>query len=205
MIKVNLVNQKAPKKKKKDKAVSDSEFTGELSAAEGDLKRGLLVRIVILLIIPVGLFLYEDSVLPDKAIRLSKMQADLDELTRKNREAAAAVDEIKKFEKDQEKLQQQTNTLISLSKDRIKEVRVLDYIQREIPAKVWLLRMDLSDGRLQISGMASTDGELTTFMETLQRSAYLKDVNLVRSDDSPLQDFGIVKKFEISCLLERGG
>lgn len=206
MIKINLAKQPSTKKKDKKKAQDSGggELISEGSAVDADLKRGLVVRFVILLIFPIALFVYQDSVVPEKAALVSKMQRELDEVTQKNRDAAAAVEEIKKFEKDQEKLQSQTNTLIALSKDRIKEVRVLDYIQREIPTKVWLTRMDLADGRIQIAGMATADSELTTFMETLQRSAYLKDVNLVKSDDTPLQDFGTVKRFEISCQLERG-
>ncbi len=201
MIKVNLAKQVTSRKKEKNKAVSGE--VNEISMVEAELKRGLLVRFVILLIFPAALWVYQDSVIPEKMAVVSKMNKELDDLTKKNREAQAAVEEIKKFEKDQDKLQQQTNTLIGLSRDRIKEVRVLDYIQREIPAKVWLTRMDLTEGRLQISGMASADTELTTFMETLQRSAYLKDVNLVRSDDATIPDLGVVKRFEISCALER--
>lgn len=203
MIKINLAKQSPVRKKEKNKAPA-GEVTNEVSIIDSELKRGLAVRMVILFIFPVVLFVYQDSVIPEKAATLTKMNRELDELTRKNRDAQAAVEEIKKFEKDQEKLQAQTNTLIALSKDRIKEVRVLDYIQREIPAKVWLTRMDMADGRIQIAGMATADTELTTFMETLQRSAYLKDVNLVKSDDSAVQDIGVVKKFEISCQLERG-
>lgn len=203
MIKVNLAKQPPVRKKEKNKAPA-GEVTNEVSVIESELKRGLAVRLLALFIFPIALFIYQDSVIPEKAALVAKMQQELDEVTRKNRDAAAAVEEIKKFEKDQEKLQSQTNTLISLSKDRIKEVRVLDYIQREIPPKVWLTRLDMSEGRLQIAGMATADSELTTFMETLQRSAYLKDVNLVKSDDATMQDLGIVKRFEISCQLERG-
>lgn len=207
MIKVNLYRQGTAGRKKDNKRQaaqnSGGEFTNEISVIESDLRRGMGVRLIILVIFPIALFVYQDSVIPEKATRVGKLQTELDEVSRKNRDAQAAVEEIKKFEKDQDKLQVQINTLNALRRDRIKEVRVLDYIQREIPTKVWLTRMELVEGRIQIAGMATADTELTTFMETLQRSAYLKDVNLVRSDDATVLDVGTVKRFEISCMLEK--
>lgn len=199
MIRVNLAKARPasiPSQSLED-AVSEEQLVFQ------DQRRGLVVRLVIIGLFPLGLFLYEDMIIPEKQAVIQRLSLELDEVTRKNQDAAASVDEIKKFEKDQEKLQAQINTLEGLRKDRIKEVRVLDYIQREIPNRVWLTQLELNEDRLQISGIATADMELTTFMDSLQRSAYLSEVNLVRSNEGTHPEYGTVKKFDITCQLER--
>ena len=131
------------------------------------------------------------------------MRREVTEIKKKNAESANVVQENLQFESDQAILQGQINAIEQVKKDRLKEVRILDYIQREIPEKVWLQKLELKEGKLIVTGFATADSELTTFMEGLQRSAYLKEISLIRSTESVLQDMGIVKKFEISCLVER--
>lgn len=203
MIRVNLAKPKAGQAKAAGAKQSSAKVVSDEQLVENELKRGLYVRIVILLLGPVILYLYQDNIIPEKTANLRKLQAEYEEVAKKNRDAAASVEEIKKFEKDEERLQAQINTLNSIRKDRVKEIRVLDYIQREIPQKVWLTQVDLNDGKLAISGIAMADTELTTFMDSLQRSAYLKDVNLLKSNDVSNPDFGQVKKFDITCSLEK--
>lgn len=206
MIKINLAKELQPKKKglfgsgePKLESFDSAEATGEAA----DLKKALIVRLVMLLAGPAALFIYQDMNIPPKVARTAQLNQELATLTAKNQQAAASVSEIKKFEKEEEKLKAQIIVIENLQKDRLKEVRVLDYVQREIPEKVWLNRMGLADGRMVIEGMATGDSELTNFMDGLQGSAYLKEVSLVRSNEVSLPDSGVVRKFEISCLLEK--
>jgi type IV pilus assembly protein PilN len=164
--------------------------------------RQLIVNLVLLLLGPIVMFLHQDSNLPPKQARLNQINTELSSLQAKNTQAAASVDEIKRYEKEQEKLEFQIKAINRLQKDRLREVRVLDYIQREIPERVWLSKLELNDNKMTISGTATADTELTNFMENLQKSAYLKDVNLLRSTEATVPEMGVVRKFEISCLLE---
>lgn len=206
MIKVNLAKEFMPKKKGLFGGGApriESLETIEASSEQANLNRALIVRLVILLIGPIGLFVYQDSNLPPKRAVLANLNAELGVLSQKNQQAAASVAEIKKFEKEEERLKAQIAVIENLQKDRLKEVRVMDYVQREIPEKVWLSRMGLTDGKMSIEGLATGDSELTNFMDGLQGSAYLKDVSLVRSNEINTPETGIVRQFEISCLLER--
>lgn len=175
----------------------------EASEEDTGHSRALVMRLALLLLGSALLFAYEQANIPPKRSSVAKLRRDLDEVTKKNHDAEGAVAEIQRFEKEQTRLQSQIGAIEAVRRDRLREVRVLDYIQREIPEKVWLQKMDLVDNRLSISGFATADNELTTFMEGLQRSAYLKEVNLVRSNEAPFADFGLVKRFEITCLVEK--
>lgn len=165
--------------------------------------RQLIINLAVIFLGCVGLFAYEQTNVPPLRSQAKSLSRQLEELKQKNLGAAQVVAEIARFEKEQTTLQGQINAIETIKRDRLREVRVLDYIQREIPEKVWLQKLDLQDGRLSISGYATADSELTTFMDGLQRSAYLKEVLLVRSTEAVIADMGTVKRFEISCSLDR--
>ena len=122
-------------------------------------------------------------------------------MVQKNEQAKGAVAETKKFKEDQEKLQKQIDTLEGLRKERLREVKVMDNLQKDIPEKVWLTKVDFQETKLVISGLAIADSELTTFMENLSGSVFLHDVALLRSSEQPSEG-GVLKKFDISCALD---
>ncbi|PWU15961.1 MAG: fimbrial assembly protein [Bdellovibrio sp.] len=206
MIRINLATSAGRAKKKgiSPDAAFEEELRGLGGGDESAQTRNLVVRAVILLIGPVVLFIYSDAIVPEKYANLRRLEAEHNEVSKKNRDAAAAVEEIKKFEKEEQKLQAQINALNSIKKDRMREVRVLDYIQRTIPPKVWLKKLELStEGRVVLGGLTNLDSELTAFMDSLQKSAYLKDVSLVRSNEVSTKEEGVLKTFEITCNLEK--
>lgn len=183
--------------------ISDPVGADDLGAMGGDSNRGMIVNLALILLGVAALFVYEKTNVPPLKSQATSLRRQLDEVKKKNLGAAKIVDEIARFENEQTVLQGQINAIETIKRDRLREVRVLDYIQREIPEKVWLQKLDLQDGRLLISGFATADSELTTFMDGLQRSAYLKDVLLVRSTEAVIPEMGTVKRFEISCNMER--
>lgn len=170
--------------------------------AEGG-NRALVTNLALILIGVLALWLYEQSNIPPLRSTATSLRRQLDTVRKKNKSAEDVVKEIARFEAEQTALQNQINAIEAIKRDRLREVRVLDYIQREIPEKVWLQKMDLNQGRLTISGYATADSELTTFMEGLQRSAYLREVQLVRSTEAQVAEIGNVKRFEIMCNMDR--
>ena len=99
-------------------------------------------------------------------------------------------------------LQKQIDTLEGLQRERLREVKILDNLQKDIPEKVWLTRMEFADANLRIAGAATADIEVSTFMDNLGRSVFLKDVSLVKSTNEE-SERGIFKVFEILCTIDR--
>ncbi|MBX3018586.1 MAG: PilN domain-containing protein [Bdellovibrionaceae bacterium] len=211
MIKVNLAKKGMGGKKSggglgnfslRSGGISDAGLADEFASVD-NTNRTLLINLVLMLIGVLALYIYEQSNVPPLRSSATSLRRQLDEVKKKNVGAADVVKEIARFESEQTVLQNQINAIEAIKRDRLREVRVLDYIQREIPEKVWLQRMDLNQGRLSIAGYATTDSELTTFMEGLQRSAYLKEIQLVRSTEATVAEIGAVKRFEIVCNMDR--
>lgn len=196
MIKINLI--------KTAKLAPAGDVNLEMMDAFDDksMQKQGAVKLAVFLIGPLLLFMLEGQILPEKTSMLAKKRKILNELTLKNQKAKSAVDEIKKFKEQQVQLQDQITTIEGLRKDRMREVKVLDAVQRDIPEKMWLVKMELKEGKLGIQGVAATDYELTTFMDNLSKSAYIKEVNLVRANEKSV-DGQVLKEFSISCVMEK--
>ena len=160
-------------------------------------------KLLFVLLFPVAIYIYESQAVPELKRSLMDKQKKLNMLTEKNEKAKTAVEETKKFSEDQERLQKQIQTLDGLRKERMREVKILDNIQKDIPEKVWVNAIKFDDKRLLISGLAVSDPDLTTFMENMSRSVFLRDVNLIKSDEQMMENSSkIIKKFDVTASLE---
>jgi len=184
---------------------SGSEINLTMGSEEVEIQKQGFFRLLIILLGPLALYLWQIQNIPGIQTQLRNKQTIFEELINKNESAKSAVEEIKKYKTDELKLKEQINTIETLRKDRMREVRILDLIQREMPEKMWLTRIEMRENKINITGFAATDSELTQFMDILSKSIFMQDVNLVRTaekniEGSTLKDFSIsasLKKIEI--------
>lgn len=185
--------------------ISGSEVNISMGSEEVEIQKQGFFRLLIILLGPLALYLWQIQNIPGIQTQLRNKQTVLEELVNKNESAKSAVEEIKKYKTDELKLKEQINTIENLRKDRMREVRILDLIQREMPEKMWLTRIEMRENKINITGFAATDSELTQFMDILSKSVFMQDVSLVRTTEkniegSTLKDFSIgatLKKIEI--------
>ena len=199
MIKINLSTQVGGAS-----AAAGSGFGGggDMFLAAEDMRKEALKRILVILIPTIGLYIYQTQNIPGKQAELSSKQQVLTELQSYNEKQAASVAEIKKFKEDEAIIEARISALDKISKDRSREIRVLDLLQGVIPEKAWLTRIQLNPEKVIIQGMAVSDYEVSQFLESLTKSVFLMDVNLVSSAESVVDGVNL-KKFEISCVLEK--
>lgn len=200
MIKINLVSSAALTAANAASASLGISTGGFVSSEE--IRKEALKRIVLLLVGPLGLMIYENQNIPGKQANLNAKTQMLSELQSYNARQADSVAEIKKFKEDEALIEARITALEKISKDRQRETRVLELLQNVIPEKAWLTRIQLNPDRVNIQGVALSDFEVSQFLDALSRSVFLLDVNLVSSSEMS-QDGMMLKKFEISCLLER--
>lgn len=166
------------------------------------IRKEAMKRLVLLLVGPLALYIYENQNIPAKVADLNAKNQVLAELQSYNSKQAASVAEIKKFKEDEALIEARISALEKISKDRQREIRVMELLQTVIPEKAWLTRVQISPEKVNIQGLALSDYEVSTFLEALTKSAFLMDVILLNSSEV-VQDGVTLKKFEISCLLER--
>lgn len=169
---------------------------------ENDTRKNAMKRILLIMLGPLALFLYENQNIPGKINELQSKTQVLAELQAYNAKQADSVAEIKKFKEDEALIESRISALEKIAKDRQREIRVMDLLQNVIPEKAWLSRLEINPDRVNIQGMAMSDFEVSSFLEALTKSVFLMDVNLVSSNEV-IEDGVVLKRFEISCLLER--
>lgn len=167
-----------------------------------ETRKEAVKRLVVMLIPALALYAYQEQNVPQKAAELSAKTQMLNELSNYNAKQSASVAEIKKFKEDEALIEARIAALDKISKDRHREIRVLDLLQQVIPEKAWLTKIQISQERVTVQGLALSDFEVSGFLEALTKSVFLMDVNLVSSSETTVDGVSL-KKFEISCLLER--
>lgn len=206
MIRINLL----PAKGSSGTAGSASAGFGSASLGGGseglvfteDVKKDALVKLIILLLGPVILYIYEMNNIPGIVAQISQKQQVLDELKVFNEQSAASVAEIKKFKENEAQIESRISALEKISHDRFREVKIMDLFQAIMPERAWLTRMSINADKLEIRGLAMSDSEVSFILDSLTKSVLVIDVKLV--DSSEVEQDGIVlKRFEISCSLEK--
>lgn len=202
MIRINLASR--------SQAIADATRMTAISADGGefldqqDLQKQGAIRIFMILIGPLCLFAYQNYSIPQKKAAIRTATNQLAEIEKKNNAAKSAVEETKKFRELETRLQNQIQTIDNLRQERLNEVKLLDWVQKNIPEKLWLGRVDVKENRMDFQGSAETDAELTAFMDILSRHELIATVNLIKSSEQQSGPL-IIKKFEIQCGLKPKG
>ncbi|WP_413558402.1 PilN domain-containing protein [Bdellovibrio sp. HCB209] len=202
MIKINLASQSVGTNAALGAQFGGGGEGGEDIIISDEARKEALKRLVVLLIPALGLYAYQEQNVPQLKGRLGSLQATLGELEAYNAKQADSVAEIKKFKEDEAIIEARISALDKISKDRSREIRVIDLLQQVIPEKAWLTRVTLNPDRMNVQGLGMSDFEVSQFLEALTKSVFLMDVNLVSSTETTV-DGMILKKFEISAVLER--
>ncbi len=206
MIRINLL----PAKGSSGSGAAASSGFGGLSmgtSSEGlaytdDVKKDALVKLIIILLGPIALYIYEMNNIPGIVAQISQKQQVLDELKIFNEQSAASVAEIKKFKENEAQIESRISALEKISHDRYREVKIMDLFQAIMPERAWLTRMSINADKIEIRGLAMSDSEVRYILDSLTKSALVMDVKLV--DSSEVEQDGItLKRFEISCSLEK--
>lgn len=201
MIRINLLKA-SPKGSKQGKTVLTS-FTqiGATITGSESTQRRALVHLFILLIFPGLIYGYEYFNLNDRRSTLAHLRRELATLEEENNRHPELQKEIDKAKADKKALEMQLGIIEDLSKDRLRDVKALDIIQRMIPEKAWLKSIEISrDNRMTLGGNALSDSDVLSFVGNLQRSINFKQV-IPKTAEEKI-DIGVVKSFNISLDLE---
>ena len=195
MIKINLSKGAAP--------VAGSGSVGIESANEQQLVRQGGIKLAVLLLGPLLLWVYQNQILlPDKLNELNAKSKQLNDLRTKNEKAKSSVAEMKKFEESKAKLQTQIDSIELLRRQRMREVRVLDLLQREIPERIWLTKLDVNGDKMTVKGIAANKNDIASFMDSVTKSALTGEVALVGSNEKVLEG-NTLNEFIFSCNLNQ--
>ena len=156
-------------------------------------------KILLMLIWVAGLFTYQKINITSLEGSLARAQMEARDLDQQITQHQAEADQAKKMQKDVEELKHRIKIVKDLSKTRLREIKAIDYIQNNIPDKLWLNSLTIKANHLELFGSTLTDDQLNRFLDSLeQNKASFKNVLLLKAVDQNDSKMGTLKSFEIS-------
>lgn len=115
------------------------------------------------------------------ASHISEMQSDIEGLETTLAQLKNKTQEVRELEKKKADLDQITATIAKLKLSQEGPVRVLDDLNKALPAKAWLTKVEEREGLMTLVGYAVTDHDIAAFMKNLELSNYFEGVDLIES------------------------
>ena len=125
--------------------------------------------------------------------RVSAMQADVFAKEKRLNELKAALKQVENYERDNQEFREKAMIIEQLKKNQIVPLRILDEVSSMLPRGVWLTNLTDRGGAVSIQGYAFSNPDLVTFVQNLKRSKYLKNVSLVESRQSDIDEISVYK------------
>jgi type IV pilus assembly protein PilN len=136
-----------------------------------------------------------------QANKATAIQAEATRLNQEKQTYDKVLAEIKKLEADKKELENKIGIIKQLKQDSSITVHVLDEVSRRLDStRMWLITLDQQGSTLSLTGTALDNKTIAEFMDALDASPYVSDVNL--SDSSLTKVAGQdLKAFAIQCAV----
>jgi len=160
MIKINLLAEAKPTKRRKGVAALGGAGRLNVVLLVGAMFVGLLVCVV------QWVLLNNQTKEMDEKIRIA--QAEVTRLE-------SVLAEVRDFEDKKERLQKKVDLINQLKVNQRGPVRLMDEVSKALPDLLWLDRMENRGNSIQLSGKALNPNAVANFLENLKRQAQFQE------------------------------
>ncbi len=200
MIRVNLLKNRVAARTVGTQQETAQTFASGGEEAGSEEKKEALVKLILIFTFSVGVYFYEQFHIDGMNEQLNQNVAALNAVQAELAQKKAANQAISHFEKDAKVLEQKLEVLKGLSSERLRMVKMLDYIQNLIPERVWLSNLVYDKGEFSLAGLSVTDDDLSEFIRGLEETPFFTDVILTQAKESSSTK-GTYKIFEMKARL----
>lgn len=186
MIKINLLTSYIEGAKEAGGGGLGLSFGGD---DEGGQQVGLNFgkRVAVLLIGPIGLFVYESQAIPALQATLAELTVKYSELKQFNDSKQNLTLEIVKYETEQKRFNAQMDFINKIDSDKVNEYRLFEHLKSSTPANVWVTKLELIDNNLSISAESDDPKDIATFIQRLSNAEFIS--NLVPMNQTSKKNF----------------
>jgi type IV pilus assembly protein PilN len=181
MIKINLLPYREKKKKE-------------------NLQRQIMIlsgTLVLFLLIILAVHLYFSMSISGMETKIREADAKLVVLNQK-------VGDLEGFKRDKREIEQKLGVIKSLEGNRLFPVRMLDEINRLVPAgDIWLEKISENGQELRIEGIARDSITVAGFMKSLEKAGFIQSVDLGVSREKEVSGVKL-QQFILNCGIKRG-
>ncbi|HOG17818.1 MAG: Fimbrial assembly protein (PilN) [Syntrophaceae bacterium PtaU1.Bin231] len=166
---------------------------------KANLARQLIIigaTFVVFLAILVSLYFYVITSVKSLEADIKKSETELARLTK-------VLGDIEVFKADKKVMEKKLAVIQNLEANRLAPVRLLDELAVLVPTKdIWLEKMVESGSSLRIEGVGRDNIVVALFMKNLERSDYIRSVDLVLSKQAEISGVKL-QRFVLSCMTKK--
>lgn len=192
MIKINLMPNQA----------TTSQADAMDAVGEEQVKRKGLTNLIVLLILPIGLYLYSTQAYDERRARINSLNSQLSELRVFNQKEANVVAEITKIKDDEKNVQMRIQELQRITQGRLAEVTVLSLVRNNIKERMWVTEISVTNSVFTLKGLAQSEVDINLFQEGLTRNVLLSNVILEESRATQIEG-QTFSEFRLRANLEK--
>ncbi len=172
-------------------------------AAEGISSVGsaaITIVKVIFLLVPTGaLWGWSWTVVHGKELQVKKIDKEINVLLAEKQKLQPEVKAAEAFKEQKKTLGVKIEAIKVLSRERLRNVRALEKVQKIIPNKAWLNSLSIKGENMEVQGMARDHNVISAFMDALKDDIDFRNPKLV-SSQSQRDMRGTVQVFKIECM-----
>ena len=107
--------------------------------------------------------------------QLADRQATVEQKAQEAQKLEAIIKEVEDYQRRKDSLQQRIDLINQLKQNQKGPVRIMDQISRDLPDLVWLDTMDISGGRVAITGRGLNPNAIALFIENIKRDPFFEE------------------------------
>jgi len=109
---------------------------------------------------------------------LDERENTVEQRTIEAKKLEAIIKEVEDYQKRKDSLQQRIDLINQLKQNQKGPVRIMDQISRDLPDLVWLDRMEITGGRISLSGRGLNPNAIALFVENVKKDPYFEEPQL---------------------------
>lgn len=174
MIRINLLPEEERKKKKAAKKLPKVKIPIPSFRIRIPLKPStFLIGFIVIVILIAFVVIWVRQIGETR-----KLTKEIDQMNTRLRSLQKEINLVKDLEKKQADLQKRLDVIKGLSENRFLRVKILDELASALPEYVWLTSFEDKIPNFKIEGLAFSNLTVADFMNRLEDSEYLTDVDL---------------------------
>jgi type IV pilus assembly protein PilN len=167
VIKINLVREGRAIRGAGAVPVTTAATTGGVGA--GSANNLLIVAGVLFgVLVGLGYWLWQKRELGHRQETVTLRSAEAQKLE-------AVIREVEEYQKQRDRLQQRIDLINQLKENQKGPVRIMDQISRDLPDLVWLDTMEITAGRINMSGRGLNPNAIALFIENIKNDSYFEE------------------------------
>jgi Tfp pilus assembly protein PilN len=203
MIKVNLNKTRADltqATRVEYQTTVDNSFSVDSDGSPNAVGAGALLKFLVMGIGIVGLYGFESMNISNLNEQTATFRAQLSTLDQQIQTNEPLAAQAETRQKEILAIESRIEAIKVLAKERLREIKVIDYIQNVLPERIWLRNFEFKESTLRLEGGAIGDDDLKQFIENLEGKLYFKNVVLLQSIENKSAT-GTVKNFVLTSSL----